>query len=413
MDQKFHRRRSLETVERRACGQSARRLTYLREVLMHRPASLRSMTGALLAALATTALLLLPVVMTWGGRGHAPTTGPEQAEYLEQRKTLQLARVTAIARPGDLSPFGAGFEPDSRELSREERRHLVETSIGWVDLKHTDQGVITRVPAALRADAAKERKAGSKGQGNPHDVNIVTIDENALQARGYDAIEADIRTHGRILGQVPERGVLVRLSNDKALDDLAAASYVEAIGTYQPAFKVSPLTGRIPLMERARAQRHDMDLLVSLWSDADAAAARTEIEAIAGADKVASYSIDGRVLQVKGTPQTAARLAHNPWVGGVNERHEVMLTNAETPTSLMIGNTESSFGLARPYHEMGIDGGGLNASGQPNGTRVNNDTAQVPPQIVAVTDNGISVDAVHFSQTITQVTTGLVNIGPS
>ena len=82
-------------------------------------------------------------------------------------------------------------------------------------------------------------------------------------------------------------------------------------------------------------------------------------------------------------------------------------------STLMIGNSESSFGLSRPYHDLGIDGGGLNAAGQPTGTRVNNDLAQVPPQIVAVTDNGISVDAVHFSQTVTQVTTGLVAIGPS
>ncbi|HYV85086.1 MAG TPA: thrombospondin type 3 repeat-containing protein [Patescibacteria group bacterium] len=379
---------------------------------MPRPAQLKSLTGALLAATATAALLLLPVVMTWGSKSRTPASPGERAEAMEDRKALQMRRVTAITRPGDLSPFGATFQPDTRELSKEERRHLVETSIGWVDLKHPEKGVLARVPGSLRANAVSQRKAGTKGQGEAHGVNIVTIDESALQTRGYDAIESDIQRHGRVLGQVPERGVLVRTANERAFDDLAAEPFVESIGSYEPAYKLSPRTGRIPLIERARAKSSEIDMLVALWSDADAAAARSAIESVAGHDKVTSFSLDGMILQVKGSPQTAARLVQDPSVRSVDERPEFQLTNAETPTTMMIGNTESSFGLARPYHELGIDGGGLNAAGLPNGTRVNNDTAQVPPQIVAVTDNGISVDAVHFSQTATQVTT-LIQVGPS
>jgi hypothetical protein len=436
LDRDFHRRRDVHPAKRRANGRSARRHTFFREVLMRRPAHLKSLTGALLAAVATAALLLLPVVMTWGSKSRTPSSPGERAEAMEDRKSLQMRRVTAVARPGDLSPFGANFQADKRELSKEERRHLVETPIGWVDLKHPEKGVLARVPASLRANPAEQRKAGLKGQGNPHDVNIVTLDEGALNSRGYDAIEADLQRHGRVLGQIPERGVLLRVANEKAFDELAAESYVESIGTYEPAYKVSPSTGRIPLIERARAQSTDIDLLVSLWSDTDAAAARAAVESVAGHDKVTEFSLDGRILQVKGSPQMAARLVQDPSVRSVEERMEFQLTNAETPTTMMIGNTESSFGLARPYHDMGIDGGGLNAAGLsrsscsvtvsktchvntdcPGGetcqVRVNNDTAQVPPQIVAVTDNGISYDAVHFSQTITQVTTPLIQIGPS
>src|SRR2546425_5022794 len=99
-----------------------------------------------------------------------------------------------------------------------------------------------------------------------------------------------------------------------------------------------------------------------------------------------------------------------------------MLNNSEVPVILMIGNTEESFNLARPFHELGIDGGGSGAllctnnptlacttdanctgGGLCRLQRLNNGTAQVPPQIVAVTDNGITADAVHFSQTATQV----------
>jgi hypothetical protein len=88
----------------------------------------------------------------------------------------------------------------------------------------------------------------------------------------------------------------------------------------------------------------------------------------------------------------------------------------------MIGNTEESFNLGRPFHELGIDGGGVGAllcTNNPTQTcttdaecgvgnfcrvqRMNNGTAPVPPQIVAVTDNGITADAVHFSQSATLV----------
>jgi len=79
---------------------------------MRRPAHLKSLTGALLAAVATAALLLLPVVLTWGSKSRTPSTPGERAEAMEDRKTLQLRRVTAVARPGDLSPFGANFQPD-------------------------------------------------------------------------------------------------------------------------------------------------------------------------------------------------------------------------------------------------------------------------------------------------------------
>src|SRR2546425_10671012 len=88
----------------------------------------------------------------------------------------------------------------------------------------------------------------------------------------------------------------------------------------------------------------------------------------------------------------------------------------------MFGNREESFNLARPFHELGITGGGSGALLCTNNPLLacttdanclggglcrlqffNNGTAQVPPQIVAVTDNGITADAVHFSQTATQV----------
>ena len=94
---------------------------------MRSGAYLRSMKGVFLAALVTLGLLLLPVMATWGSKGRAPSSPAEWTDALENRKTRQLPRVTAVERPADLSPFGAAFEPDWRERALGSRKNLVET----------------------------------------------------------------------------------------------------------------------------------------------------------------------------------------------------------------------------------------------------------------------------------------------
>jgi hypothetical protein len=378
---------------------------------MSRPASVRSTLGVLLASAVTVGLLVAPFALTWGAKEHVASSPGDRAEQNEWRKFRQLPRFTAVERVADLSPFGPGFQPDKLDKDAAARKGLIETAIGYVDLKNVDQGVTKRLPAALKHDAAAVRVAGSKGKGNASDVNIVQVSAEALAARGADDIEAALRTHGRVLESVPDRGYLVRAHSERELADLAAEPFVEAIAPFEAGYKIAPSTGRMPLMERKRARSTDLDLIVSLWSDADADAVRGDLEAIAGKGRVSAWSLDGTIFNVKGSVQAAQRLAKHAGVRSIAERHEFVLTNSETPTLLMLGQTEFSDGLSRPYHELGIDGGGIDTNA--DGRRLNNDTDTVPPQIVAVTDNGISYDAVHFSQTLTQTTTLTNPIGPA
>jgi hypothetical protein len=370
---------------------------------MSRSASVRSTLGVLLASVVTVGLLVSPYALTWGSREKAGSSPGDLAEQNEWRKFRQLPRFTAVERVADLSPFGPGFKPEAQNPDPKARKNKIETAIGYIDLKHADQGVTKRLPAALRHEAASIKAAGSKGRGHAQDVNIVQVSADALQTRGTDDIESALRTHGRVLDQVPERGYLIRTHNDRELAELAAEPFVEAIAPYEPGYKIAPGTGRMPLMEGKRAKSTDLDLIVSLWADATPEAARGALEAIAGKGKVSTWSLDGTVLNVKGSVQMAQRLAKDANVRSLSERHEFVLTNSETPTLLMLGQTEFSDGMARPYHEVGVDGGGIDTNA--DGRRLNNDTDTVPPQIVVVTDNGISVDAVHFSQTLTQTTT--------
>ncbi|HYV20824.1 MAG TPA: thrombospondin type 3 repeat-containing protein [Verrucomicrobiae bacterium] len=378
---------------------------------MSRPASVRSTLGVLLASLVTVGLLVAPFALTWGAKGQGPLTAGEKAEQNEWRKFRQLPRFNAVERVADLSPFGPTFQPDKLDRDARGRKGLIETAIGYVDLKHVDQGVTKRMPAALKHDAAAIRAAGSKGKGNAQDVNIVQVSAEALQAQGADAIESALRRHGRVLESIPDRAYLVRAHNERELSDLAAESFVEAIAPYEPGYKIAPSTGRMPLMERKRAKSNDLDLIVSLWADADAETVRGDLEQIAGKGKVGTWSLDGTILDVQGSVQAAQKIAKHAGVRSLSERHEYVLNNSETPTLLMLGQTEFSDGMSRPYHELGIDGGGIDTNG--DGRRLNNDTDTVPPQIVTVTDNGISTDAVHFSQTLTQVVTLASPIGPA
>jgi hypothetical protein len=378
---------------------------------MSRPAGLRSALGVTLGSIVAIGLLIVPFATTWGAKGSPPLTPGDRANANELARAARLPRYFAVERVADLSPFGPAFQPDSLAIDANDRKGKIETSLGYVDLKHPDQGVNSRVPTALKSDPAMLRAAGAKGKGHVQGVNIVQITAEAMQTRGADAIEQSLREYGRVLEPAPDRGYLVRVRNERDLSALASQGFVEAIAPYEPGYKFSPSTGRRPLMQRSRAQSTDLQLTVALWADADLKAARSELEAIAGKDKVDNWSADGSVLKIVASVQTAQRLAQNQSVRTIDEVPEYVLTNAETPTLLMLGNTEFSNGLSRPYQELGIDGGGIDTNG--DGKRLNDGSDTVPPQVVVVTDNGISIDAVHFSQTLTQVTTLTNPIGPS
>ncbi|MEK7799265.1 MAG: S8 family serine peptidase, partial [Acidobacteriota bacterium] len=143
--------------------------------------------------------------------------------------------------------------------------------------------------------------------------------------------------------------------------------------------------------------------MVAAWPGAGAeeiAGMRRDLEALAGSRAVSDYSGDGRVLRVEAEAAKVAAIAAIDAAGAVQEVPEYLLANAEASSLVMTGSVEDTLG-ARPYHDIGIDGGGIDTSG--DGRRVNDGSDAVPPQIVAVTDNGLSSDSAQFSETATQV----------
>ena len=234
---------------------------------------------------------------------------------------------------------------------------------------------------------------------------------DAFATLGPAAVEEALTRHGRVLALVPERAFVVRVANRAAAEALAREPFVEAAAPYHPGLKIDPSIGRIPIIQKTRAESRTLRLQVQGWDVLDAdgiATLRDAVEAIAGRAAVSAEG-DGRLLIVETATEQVARLAAIPEVAVVTEEPEWLLFNSEAASLVMTGSFEETLG-ARPYHDIGLDGGGIDTNG--DGVRVNDGSDTVPPQIIAITDNGLSLDTPNYSQTATQTTTGFAPIGP-
>src|SRR5207247_6542705 len=97
--------------------------------------------------------------------------------------------------------------------------------------------------------------AAGKGLGLGNGIGIIQISESALKARGYDAIQADIKAMGgRVLETRYDRALVVK-GNEKAMADLVKAPFVEAAIPYAPAFKIETVTGKQMPLVTVRASK--------------------------------------------------------------------------------------------------------------------------------------------------------------
>ncbi|MFI5040561.1 MAG: thrombospondin type 3 repeat-containing protein [Acidimicrobiales bacterium] len=354
------------------------------------------------AALAVSAALAERSKATSAGRAvyDDPTMRDSSAEFWRR---VRLPH--GLPRPDGLSPFGA-VRPGFRGPA--ERPGLIATAMGFLDPRAPEGLEKVLAPGLLRRT---EVTTGPRRGGLAAGVNIVQVDAGAIGRLGVDGVEEALRRHGRILGLVPERGFIVRVKDGAAAAGLAAEPFVEATLPYSAGLKIDPNLGRSALIEKRRADSKVMRVQVLGWSALAAdelRALRSQAESIVGPTAV-SLEGDGRLLIVEASPEQVIRLAGLDGVEAVAEEPELMLSNAEAPSVVMVGNVEETLG-ARPYQDIGLDGGGIDTNA--DGQRVSDGSDTVPPQIVAVTDNGISLDTPNFSQTATQTTDLSHPIGP-
>jgi hypothetical protein len=226
-------------------------------------------------------------------------------------------------------------------------------------------------------------------------TNIVQISSEEIRRRGPAAIERELSKFGKVAGTVEARGFILRSVPRGRLQALAALPYVEGMMPFHPGL-------RMRFIQESRAQSNTLDLMIAAWPGANTeeiAKLRLDVESIAAGAAVSDYSGDGSVLRAQVPADLIGALAGLDRVRVIQEVPEMMLLNAEGTSQVMVGSVEDTQG-ARPYHDAGVDGGGIDTNG--DGRRINDGTDSVPPQIVAVLDNGLSYDSAQFSQTATQ-----------
>jgi len=404
---------------------------------MRRLVGLGTLSLAAYAAFVLAAAFIFGVEANLAGRDPGPSAGrsgqKQKGMSFEERfstsSSYDFWQRTTLPRlqqrVSGLSPFGDAFHSIDVPGNA---RGLVQTPLGFFDLKNPRW--LDRLPPGL-IRAATRSHAGRGGLAPG--ANIVQISEQALQDLGVDAVQRELGRSGRVVAALPDRAFVVRTRGSEDLDRLAALPYVEASTPYHAAFKIDRRLGRVPLIQASRARSTTLELMVSAWPGADRdeiARLRGDVEKLLGSRAVSDYADDGTVLRVEADAAKVAGLAALDTVGVVQEVPELMLANSEAPSLIMTGSVEDTLG-AKPYHDIGLDGGGIGvllcsntatqacvttANCTPPGVcqlqRLNDGLSPVPPQIVAVTDNGLSVDSVQFSQTATQVTDIIHQIGP-
>ncbi|PYQ11359.1 MAG: hypothetical protein DMH00_08280 [Acidobacteria bacterium] len=283
-------------------------------------------------------------------------------------------------RPLGLNPLGESFKRAMPSLER--REGLLYTPAGFVDLKN---------PAGLDFLPAGFRGRKDLRTGTGRDVLLVQVGKAALQARGIESIEQELRTLGvAVVSSIPERG-LVLVGAPQALKAARGAGFVEASTIYPAGFKVDSHLGTTPLINKLRAASRELELVAEIWPGFSRDEVMAEVRSVLGADLVAPYGTTDGTLRLRALPEKIAAVAEIPGIRHIQEDLEFLLASAEVHTTAQVGEVEHTGG-ATPYWDMGVDGGGLGLG------------SAVPPQIVAVTDNGLSTDTVSFAHSNTPLT---------
>src|SRR3989442_7536 len=375
------------------------------EVSMGSSLKRRSLASAVLAtALVFLGPFALLSVGPWAARGDDASArrNIDPAQMGEMEFAKKVWKAAGHERPQGLSPLEA-IRP-AWDVPSEKRKNMIDTSLGFVDPARIAD---LRLKAPLVAGAPGKRLgAGKRGEMAPG-FDAIQISETALRSRSMDDIAAELKTMGvKVHDYLESRALLVEVPRGKE-EDLARAGFVEAAMPWEALFRVDPSLGRTPMIQGSRARSEDLDVIVVFFSGTGADEALREIEAVAGPHSAAPFSIDGLSYETTLHHSKVARLARQERVRYIYERPETMLLNVETPTMAMVGNIKENLPFQKPYHDVGVDGGGSGAflctsnplqtcTTGPNCTapavcrlqRYNNGTAAVPAENAGGNRNG-------------------------
>ncbi len=329
-----------------------------------------------------------------GRVSHEEFLARAEAEFSRHRPT-----PPSFASARERNPFG-NYQPLAVE--GQARGRYFETPFGALT---PEMAASVRRQLPEFAGKRKPTSLGARGELQAG-FNAIRLHGPIVAGRGIGPIERELSQMGvRIHGRMFNHALIVEVP-EKAVTSLANADFLQESISWQAPVNLAHWIGRGRYLEKERASRLTYDLVVNFFGGTDSKKARADLERILGPQRVTLFSeISGRSFAVSGvTKGELRRIGNLGRIRSVEPRRELQLMGSETPTVTMVGNMKDNLPFQAPYHDVGIDGGGIDADldGISDGRRLNNGTDVVPPQIIVVTDNGISVDSVQFSQTATQ-----------
>ncbi len=369
----------------------------------------------LLVVLGLALLLAGPAMLLWASRP-TPLIGDDSPlmRGLAERDLKIGSRILepeGFARPYEFSPFNRAFEHGPvRALGNPDG--LLRTTLGDVDMKADPDALVRDLPEDLKAAPGDVHR--TQGRALAAGPNYIMLSMEAIQRKGVARVLTDLANDGvQILGALPNAAFEVYVEAS-AIGRVLRNPDILYAKQMDPAEKIALDTARFPVLEKARATRATIPLEVYLRPGANAAAVTKAIGRIPRVERVAPYGIDGLGLSVDAHYTAIAKIARLQDVWRLNESRDMITMNAKNAPTVQMGSAEDGFGI-RPYDVAGVDGGGidLDPNGVSDGRRLNNGTDVVPPQIVMVTDNGLTFDTPSFSQSATVSSSTLFPIGPS
>ncbi|HZN03133.1 MAG TPA: S8 family serine peptidase, partial [Candidatus Polarisedimenticolia bacterium] len=355
-------------------------------------------------------LLLLPGALLFGSR---PQPLPEGLEEDPVERAMQLRGARAaerfqlpdpVAPPAEFSPFGQGMP--FVILEGEAARGMLLTSQGHVHWDAGRDAVAARIPAGLRAPEAELRRS-ERGTLRPG-LNYLRLSEAETASRGSDAVQAEVARHARILGWLPERTVVVWVEA-REMEALSRVPGVDASRALEPYHKISPALGALPRLSRREAENPDLLARVTFVPGRGGERTIEVVRRMPGVSEVVPDATSDDGLQLRVHFDRVVDLARRDEVLSIEPVLDFVLANAENVPTVQAGSAEDAR-LARPFDDAGVDGGGIDTNG--DGMRLNDGSDLVPPQLVAITDNGISLDTPSFAQTMSATILAGIPIGP-
>ncbi len=347
------------------------------------PTGIRSTKGAIVrdqlrigwSSLAGFAAVLgLALLGVTGAFAAQPATAPEAGKQaLIPAEDVDAHLPTLYPRANYQWPYATGPYVGNVDPANPPASGVLYTVAGAID---TNRGV-PAIPQELRTTFKLGKQQAQ--------YFLLEVEPSMYADGSFARMEESIESAGGAVAQsLGPDGFIVRLTQAGyvAVQGQRGVRFLEP---YHPAFKLDPNIGRSPLADPAKALSSVYSLQVRLFPGEDAGAVARAIQAMGGT----ILAVSPAQVEVEIDRGRLGDIASLDPVYAVYEEGIYVPLDEKATTTVQTGHWNMG---AVPYHDAGIDGSGNGVTG-------------TSPQVLSITDTGISIDAGDLSNTKTDAGT--------